>query len=64
MAYQLKAWNPRNTVAATNPVFDVLRSLEVIRGRKRSLEGHTLYLLLLLYSLGSKLSFDMKKAKV
>ena len=38
--------------------------LEVIRGRKRSLEGQTLDLLLLLYSWGSQLSFDMHKAIV
>ena len=37
---------------------------QVIRGRKRSLEGQTLDLLPLLYSLGSQLSFDMYKAIV
>ena len=35
-AYQTKARNPGNTVAATDPVFDLLmrsfRSLEVVRG--------------------------------
>ena len=38
--------------------------LEVIRGRQRSLEGQTLDLLLLVYSWGSQLSFDMHKAIV
>ena len=33
--------------------FSFLEVISVIRGRKRSLEGHTLYLLLLLCSLGS-----------
>ena len=40
------------------------RSIEVIRDHKRSLEGQTLDLLLLLYSLDSLLSFDMHKAIV
>ena len=41
-----------------------LEVIQVIRGRKRSLEDPTLDLLLLLYSLDSQLSFDMHKAIV
>ena len=44
--------------------FSFLEVIQVIRGRKRSLEGQTLDLSLLMDSLGSQLSFDMHKAIV
>ena len=63
--------NPGNTVIASmNPVFDHLSHCENVfifgshLGHLRSLLGQTLYLLLLLFSLDSYLSFDMHKAIV
>ena len=44
--------------------FYFLEVISVIRGRKRSLEGHTLDSLLLLYSWGSQLLIDMHKGIV
>ena len=61
-AYQTKAKNPGNTVAATNPLFDLLMTSN--DGHFRSLDGQTLDSLLLRYFLGSYLLFDMHKAIV
>ena len=69
-AYQTKA-NPGNTVKEVmNPVFDhlshIVKKISFFEGHLglRSLLGQTLYLLLLLYTLDSYLSFDMHKAIV
>ena len=60
-------WVPNFRLICIKPQlkhFSFLEVIQVIKGRKRSLEGQTLDLLLLVYSWGSQLSFDMHQAIV